>query len=229
MASLHRRRSRTAPSRLTVPRPARRSLSPSGASLYGARHEVGIVEHQSQHRRFIILLLAGYCARSFGWQCGMIVPGLAALAVRSFVYNRICDGPEALNLLPVDVHNGNDPDTPDATPTASGVEDEELPLRQKRMKHVVFNLYVWLLALSYFVIYFVRVSISSWAYELLTDRKGIEDAVEAVRFRAQVWRAARVAPRRRGRPARDDAQRPIAVIVLWLHGVIVVQKTHNNG
>lgn len=168
---------------------------------------------------FIIPLLAGYCARSFGWQYGMIVPGCVSIFMGLFLFNRLRDSPESVGLPPVDAYRGEEP--VDASPTKKSVDTEELPLRQKLMKHVFSNPYVWLLALSYFFVYFVRAGVSSWAHVFLLDHKQVGDAAEAA-FRVSGLEVGGLLGSLVSGWASDKMMRGrrIPVIVMWLFGVM---------
>lgn len=170
---------------------------------------------------FIIPLLAGYCARSFGWQYGMIVPGVIAICMGAFLYNRIRDGPESIGLPPVDVYRGEEAAAPSAAAAAAKSADDKLPLRKKLMKHVFSNPYVWLLAVSYFFVYFVRAGVSAWSHVYLMDHKQVGDAAEAA-FRVSGLEVGGLLGSLVSGWASDKMMRGrrIPIIVLWLLGVM---------
>jgi MFS transporter, OPA family, sugar phosphate sensor protein UhpC len=166
---------------------------------------------------FLIPLLAGYCARAFGWQYGMIVPGCIAIVMAAFLYNRLRDSPESVGLPPVDPEilaeekaaRKTSPDSP------------ELTLRQKLFKYVLSNPYVWLLAVSYFFVYFVRQGVSSWAHIFLMDYKGVASAQEAA-FRVSGMEMGGLLGSLVSGWASDKMMRGrrIPVIIMWLFGVM---------
>lgn len=166
---------------------------------------------------FLIPLLAGYCARAFGWQYGMIVPGCIAIVMSFFVYNRLRDDPTVVGLPPVDA------DEISAESAASDAADDEpkLSMRESLFKHVLSNPYVWLLALSYFFVYFVRQGVSSWAHIFLLDFKGVPSAQEAA-FRVSGMEIGGLLGSLVSGWASDKMMRGrrIPVIILWLFGVI---------
>eukprot|EP00186_Timspurckia_oligopyrenoides_P003292 CAMPEP_0182448626 /NCGR_PEP_ID=MMETSP1172-20130603/28485_1 /TAXON_ID=708627 /ORGANISM="Timspurckia oligopyrenoides, Strain CCMP3278" /LENGTH=594 /DNA_ID=CAMNT_0024645563 /DNA_START=82 /DNA_END=1866 /DNA_ORIENTATION=- len=125
---------------------------------------------------FLIPLLVGYCVRSFGWSYGMIVPGCIALVMGLFLFNRLRDSPESIGLPAVDEAEEL------AQQKASGNEGkkkEKLSTKETLFKYVFSNGFVWLLALSYFFVYFVRQGIGSWAYIYLLDFKGVPNPQDA--------------------------------------------------
>lgn len=170
---------------------------------------------------FIIPLLAGYCARAFGWQFGMIVPGIISICVGLFLFNRLRDDPMAVGLPPVDEYRN---DVDDRKPAKA--EEDPLALdmtpKEKLFKYVLSNPYVWLLAISYFFIYFVRQGVSSWAHIFLLDYKGVKDAQEAA-FRVSGMEIGGLIGSLVSGWTSDKMMRGrrIPVIVLWLIGVMV--------
>lgn len=171
---------------------------------------------------FIIPLLAGYCARAFGWQYGMIVPGIVSIIMGLFLFNRLRDDPQAVGLPPVDEYR-QDVALENSTPSKSGngLPNDALTTRQKLVKHVFSNPYVWLLALTYFFVYFVRQGVSSWAHIFLLDYKGVADAQEAA-FRVSGMEIGGLVGSLVSGWASDKMMRGrrIPIIVLWLAGVI---------
>ncbi|CAN8077126.1 unnamed protein product [Agarophyton chilense] len=167
---------------------------------------------------FLIPLLAGYCARAFGWQYGMIVPGVISIFMGLFLFNRLRDSPEAVGLPPVDEIDTN---KGESEKNAENKTDGDLTSRQKLFKYVLSNPYVWLLAVSYFFVYFVRQGVSSWAHIFLLDYKGVADAQEAA-FRVSGMEIGGLLGSLVSGWASDKMMRGrrIPIIVLWLLGVM---------
>lgn len=164
---------------------------------------------------FVIPLLAGYCARAFGWQYGMMVPGAIAILMGLFLFNRLRDGPESVGLPPVDVYRN------DLSAESKRVEKDDTPLMEKLLKHVFSNPYVWLLAISYFFVYFVRQGVSSWAHIFLLDYKKVANAQEAA-FRVSGMEIGGLLGSLVSGWASDKMMRGrrIPIIILWLIGVM---------
>lgn len=171
---------------------------------------------------FIIPLLAGFCARAFGWKYGMIVPGVISVLMSFFLYNRLRDDPQAVSLPPVD---SNKPKQLSAEKSgAANVEKEsenEMSPREKLTKYVLLNKNVWLLALSYFFVYFVRQGISSWAHVFLLEHKGVANAQEAA-FRVSGMEIGGLLGSLSSGWVSDKVMngRRIPIIVAWLFGVM---------
>lgn len=168
---------------------------------------------------FIIPLLAGYCAREFGWQYGMMIPGVISIVIGLFLFNRLRDDPSAVGLPPADA-----PTTSSSSSSSSSAaveEDDGLTPRQRLFKYVFSNPYVWLLAVAYFFIYFVRQGVSSWAHIFLLDFKGVANAAEAA-FRVSGMELGGLLGSLVSGWASDKMMRGrrIPIIILWLLGVI---------
>ncbi|KAA8498606.1 putative hexose phosphate transport protein [Porphyridium purpureum] len=126
---------------------------------------------------FLIPFLSGYAVRNFGWRYGMYVPGGIAVVMGLFLFDRIRDSPEDVGLPPVDPVDQSEREK--AAPKDGDAPAAKLSMRETLFKHVLSNPYVWLLALSYFFVYFVRQGISSWAYIYLLDFKGVPNPQDA--------------------------------------------------
>ncbi len=167
---------------------------------------------------FIIPLLASFCVRNFGWQYGMIVPGGIAVVMGLFLYNRLRDSPESIGLPPVDAYRG-EPDEEEKVKEEKE-PDDGLSTWQRLRKYVLSNPYVWLLAVSYFFIYFVRAGVSSWSHVFLQEFRGISNFESA--FRVSGLEIGGLLGSLVSGWASDKMMRGrrIPVIVMWLIGVI---------
>ena len=171
---------------------------------------------------FIIPLLAGYFAKTMGWQYGMIVPGIISICMGFFLFNRLRDSPEAIGLPPVDEYRGEEPAAVTASSkTQKTTTADDLSPREKLFKYVLSNPYVWLLAVSYFFVYFVRQGVSSWSHIFLLDYKGVANAQEAA-FRVSGMEIGGLLGSLVSGWASDKMMRGrrIPIIILWLFGVM---------
>eukprot|EP00871_Galdieria_phlegrea_P000985 jgi/Galph1/1888/GphlegSOOS_G578.1 len=168
---------------------------------------------------FLIPLIAGYCATRFGWNYGMIAPGILALFISILLYTGIRDKPSDVELPSIQTYR-DDPDS--ENPASSSESHEKLSFLENLKKHVFSNSYVWLLALSYFFIYFIRQGISSWAHVFLLDFKGVSSPQEAA-FRVSGMEIGGLVGSLVSGWASDRMLRGrrIPIIILWLLGVLV--------
>mmetsp|Transcript_11434 Transcript_11434/g.19587 ORF Transcript_11434/g.19587 Transcript_11434/m.19587 type:complete len:634 (+) Transcript_11434:330-2231(+) len=172
---------------------------------------------------FLIPFLSGYAVRNFGWNYGMILPGVIAIVMGLFLFNRIRDSPEAVGL-PADIAEEENLDEKEkiVTDAASNGAKPKLSMKETLFKYVLTNPYVWLLAVSYFFVYFVRQGISSWAYIYLLDFKGVPNPQDAA-FRMSGMEIGGLLGSLSSGYTSDKMMkgRRIPVIVGWMVGLII--------
>ena len=112
----------------------------------------------------LVPLVAALCAQSFGWRYAMFVPGMIAIIVGLFLINRLRSTPEDLGLPPIEKFKGEE--LPDQ------VAESSLSSRELLVRYVLGNLWIWLLGISYFLIYIVRTGINDWSAVYLVEAQG---------------------------------------------------------
>lgn len=116
----------------------------------------------------IIPLLAGGLAVHFGWRYGMYIPGVIAIIVGLFVCLRLRDKPSSMGL-----------------PTVGHWRNDQLELQQEAasrkltlwpilIQYIFTNKYVWLLAVSYILVYIVRIGLNDWTNLYLVQEYGYD-------------------------------------------------------
>ncbi|EMN4130857.1 MULTISPECIES: MFS transporter family glucose-6-phosphate receptor UhpC [Providencia] len=116
----------------------------------------------------IIPLLAGGLAVHYGWRYGMYIPGIIAIVVGLFVCLRLRDKPSTMGL-----------------PTVGHWRNDELELQQEAssrklklwpilVQYIFTNKYVWLLAISYILVYIVRIGLNDWTNLYLVEEYGYD-------------------------------------------------------
>ncbi|MTC92865.1 MFS transporter [Providencia stuartii] len=116
----------------------------------------------------IIPLLAGGLAVHYGWRYGMYIPGIIAIIVGLFVCLRLRDKPSTMGL-----------------PTVGHWRNDELELQQEAssrklklwpilVQYIFTNKYVWLLAVSYILVYIVRIGLNDWTNLYLVEEYGYD-------------------------------------------------------
>ncbi len=113
---------------------------------------------------FLIAIVAAKFAESYGWRFGLFVPGVTCIFTGFWLMNRLRDVPQSLGLPTIESYR-------DEPLTAKESSDEILPIKQILFEHVLCNKYVWLLAVSYFFIYLVRMAVNDWGVLYLTGVK----------------------------------------------------------
>lgn len=114
---------------------------------------------------FLTPWIVGFCLQYFGWRAGMYVPGIVCILGSVFLLNRMRDAPQTLGLPPVEKFRN------DYTSKAD-VKDEQPKSTKELLKDVLSNKFIWILALAYFFLYFLRQGISDWMAFYLFEIKG---------------------------------------------------------
>ncbi len=115
----------------------------------------------------IILILAGFFARWFGWQAVFIGPAIICLLGVFFIVNRLRDRPEQLGLPPIEEYR-DDPEVAEGEMD----EDEGLTYWQLVVRRVLTNPNLLLLATASMFLYIVRYGTLDWGTKYLVEVRG---------------------------------------------------------
>jgi len=127
-------------------------------AIWNVSHNVGA---------FIIPWVVGLCLEYFGgWRYAMCIPGVACILGGFYLINRLRDTPESLGLPPIEVYR-NEP-----LGTRQEQESQKLSNKEILFEYVLKNKYLWVLAVAYFFVYFVRTGINDWTALFLIETKG---------------------------------------------------------
>lgn len=99
-----------------------------------------------------------------GWRYAMLVPGFTCIAVGLFLINRLRDVPQSLGLPPIELYRGEQEESRQYTKESAEVT---LTAKQILLEKVLNNKFVWIMALSYFLVYVVRTAINDWTIPYL--------------------------------------------------------------
>ncbi len=101
-----------------------------------------------------------------GWQYGFYVPGVIASAGAVLIFFRMPDTPQSFGLPPVEEFRDDYPNA------AKGVDlERDLSFKELLLERVLFNKYVWLLAIANFFVYICRYSMIDWSQKYLREVK----------------------------------------------------------
>lgn len=112
----------------------------------------------------LIPLIAAFCAQMWGWRYAMYLPGVSCIVMGFFVLYCLRDTPQSLGLPSIEKFKNDYPSTKQQ-------EENELPLKELLFKYIFTNKYIWLLAISYFFVYLIRVAINDWTVLFLVETK----------------------------------------------------------
>ncbi|HSX03140.1 MAG TPA: MFS transporter family glucose-6-phosphate receptor UhpC [Rhabdochlamydiaceae bacterium] len=114
----------------------------------------------------LIPIIAAVCAQYLGWRYAMYLPGAFCILIGFFVLNRLRDTPQSLGLPSIEKYRN---DFPLEVPTVE--KENELSMKQILFRHVLNNKYIWILAISYFFVYIIRMAIFDWTVLYLVETK----------------------------------------------------------
>lgn len=118
----------------------------------------------------IIPLLAVYLATEYTWRIAMLVPAAISIIMSLILIERLRDVPRTLGLPSVEVFKGEVQRDAAEEPA----EHSLLSIRDILFKQVLTNKLVWIMSISYFFVYVVRIAINDWSFIYLTEEKGFD-------------------------------------------------------
>ncbi|EJS87470.1 regulatory protein UhpC, partial [Pasteurella multocida subsp. multocida str. Anand1_buffalo] len=116
-------------------------------SIWNTTHNVGGA---------LIPLIVGYLTLHYSWRHGFIVAGIIVILISVFLLWRLPSTPDAMGLPSIGQWRH------DPLELAQEKEGQDLPWRQILRDYVFYNKYLWLLAMSYALVYLVRTAINDW-------------------------------------------------------------------
>lgn len=113
----------------------------------------------------LIPLIAAACCQVWGWREAMFLPGALCIFAGVFVINRLRDTPRSLGLPTIEKFKNDFPEKKEG-------EENHSSARELLFNHVLKNKFVWILAVSYFFVYVIRIAINDWSALFLVETKG---------------------------------------------------------
>ena len=117
----------------------------------------------------IIPLLAGWLAVHYGWRYGMIVPGIVGIVMGAVLCVILRDRPESMGLPKVGEWRKDELELEQVKKSESS-----LTTWQVLRRYVFTNKFIWLLAVSYVLVYVVRIGVNDWANMYLVKEHGVD-------------------------------------------------------
>lgn len=112
----------------------------------------------------ITMIICGYLIDVYGWESAFIIPGIAALLVSLFLFNRLRNSPNEVNLPIVEEYKECD--------ISTGSDCNNL-LTSQLIKIVFCNRLMWYVCFANMFIYIIRSGIIFWAPVFLCELKNI--------------------------------------------------------
>ncbi|MFU2047365.1 MFS transporter family glucose-6-phosphate receptor UhpC [Avibacterium gallinarum] len=124
-------------------------------SVWNTAHNVGGA---------LIPLIIGYVTLHYSWRYGFIIAGIITIFIALFLGLRLRGTPESLGLPSIGQWRK------DKLELIQEQEGKDLSWQQILYRYVFLNKYIWLLALSYTLVYIVRTAINDWGNIYLTEK-----------------------------------------------------------
>jgi OPA family sugar phosphate sensor protein UhpC-like MFS transporter len=117
----------------------------------------------------VIPILCAFAIQAFGWRYAMYLPGTMAIIVGLVLINRIRNSPKQLGLPTIEKYRN---DYPEDVEKGEVEKEKNLSTKEILFEHILKNKFIWILAISYFFVYIVRISIYDWVQLYLMEEKG---------------------------------------------------------
>ncbi|WP_305461538.1 MFS transporter [Photobacterium leiognathi] len=114
----------------------------------------------------MIPIIVGYTVLHYGWRYSFFIPGVIAVIVGCLLCWRLRDKPTTMGLPSIG-HWRKDYLEIAHENTGKGLSQKQIVTR-----YVLSNKYIWLLGLSYILVYIVRTAINDWGNLYLTEQYG---------------------------------------------------------
>ena len=127
-------------------------------SLWSCSHQMGT---------FLSVIISGFLVAHYGWRMAFFVPGIIAILVAIWLFNRLRDKPQSLGLPDVEAYRGE--------ACVKDVKEGDVDTRsygQVFMDDILFNKTIWLLAIAYVFVYVIRFGAEDWMIKYLSEAKG---------------------------------------------------------
>ncbi|OOF70861.1 MFS transporter family glucose-6-phosphate receptor UhpC [Rodentibacter caecimuris] len=123
-------------------------------SVWNTAHNVGGA---------LIPIIVGYLAFHYSWRYGFGVAGVCAVCISIFLFFRLKNTPASMGLPSIGQWRN------DKLELAQEKEGADLGWSEILRQYVFLNKYIWLLALSYTLVYVVRTAINDWGNLYLVE------------------------------------------------------------
>jgi sugar phosphate permease len=129
-------------------------------SLWNASQQIGSAA---------IAFLAPIILVHFGWRYLFFIPGMIAILLAGFLFNRLRDTPESLKLPSVEKITGL---ASVAETSKWSIEEEKKLSFIETIKMALNNRFVWYVGLANFFVYICRMTFLNWGPTFLLESKG---------------------------------------------------------
>ncbi|MBE7709700.1 MAG: MFS transporter [Cyanobacteria bacterium SIG32] len=126
-------------------------------SLWSCSHQVGT---------FLSVIISGFLVAHFGWKMAFFAPGILAIIVAIWLFDRLRDRPQSLGLPDIETYN----EEPAAKKADAGEADNR-SYAQIFKENILCNKTIWMLAIAYIFVYIIRFGAEDWMIKYLNEAK----------------------------------------------------------
>jgi len=126
-------------------------------SVWNASHNIGGAA---------IPIFATFLAQHWGWRYAMFIPGVMCIFMGLLLINRLRDTPQSLGLPSIEKFRNDYPEG-----QRRDQVERELSSKEILFKYVLNNPFIWILAISNFFLYIVRIAVYDWSALFLVETK----------------------------------------------------------
>lgn len=112
-------------------------------------------------------LLSGYLASRYGWQAALLVPGVIGILLGIWLCWQLCDKPQQQGLPSVGQWRR------DPLELRQEQQSPPLPILQILRDAILCNRTIWLLGVSYVLVYLIRIALNDWGNIWLAESHGV--------------------------------------------------------
>ena len=117
----------------------------------------------------LIVSVSPYILMNFGWRYAFFIPGVVAIIISCFIFNRLRNTPESMNLPSVEKITG----IASVAESDKWKSDDDTQLSYKEtLKLALGNKLVWYVGMANFFVYICRMTFLNWGPTLLLESKG---------------------------------------------------------
>lgn len=115
----------------------------------------------------LVPLLSGWLAMRWGWQAALLLPGIMGILIGIWLCWRLCDTPAAQGLPTVGEWRR------DPLELWQQEHSPAMAMRDILRQQILANRTIWLLGVSYVLVYLIRIALNDWGNLWLTEAHGI--------------------------------------------------------
>ncbi|CAM4164128.1 MFS transporter family glucose-6-phosphate receptor UhpC [Serratia silvae] len=112
-------------------------------------------------------LLSGYMASHYGWQAALLLPGAIGMLIGLWLCRQLCGKPQQQGLPSVGQWRR------DPLELWQEQQSPTMPMRQMLYDTILRNPTIWLLGVSYILVYLIRIALNDWGNIWLAESHGV--------------------------------------------------------